>query len=442
MIRRGLPQRLGTQLILVAVVALIMSQAMITPLVHSIRFRSFTAVILDETLSRVAAITQVLERTPADLHETVLESSSSGPFRLRFQTPEDQPLKPGDPDLAADLIARSEGAIVAARVTAHNQVPSGRSSIHIVTDLAQGRQLVATFELPDIFGKAARISLQVALAVSLVTALLMWLILRRLTRPVEQLTKAADALGRGESVEPVPETAPQDVRDAIVAFNRMQVRIREHISERTRMLASVSHDLRTPITALRLQTEFVDDSEQRERMQRTLDEMQAVTESALAYLSNTRTSEAPKMADIAALLDSVCEDLRLLGRDVEFEYVRGFNAQCRPHQLARALRNLIDNASLYGLRARVTLDRRTDSLTLAIDDDGPGIPDDQIEAMQQPFTRMESSRNAHTGGHGLGLALARDIIETHGGTLTLANRDGGGLRQTVTLPTVAEKLPA
>lgn len=433
------PRRLGPQLILVAVAALVVSQALITPAVHSLRFQGYADQVAEETVARVAAVAQILMHTPAELHAAVLDSTVSRPFKVWLEAPDARVPAPetGDIDLARALIDQAGGAVTAATVERLKQGRAGDPMIRVSAWLGNGDRLGAQFRPPDFFGRGARTSLQVALGVSLITALIMWLILQRLTQPLERLTRAADALGRSDTVVPLPEAGPADVRETIAAFNRMQLRIQAHMAERTRLLASVSHDLRTPITALRLQAEFVTDADQRARMQRTLGEMQAVTESALTYLSQGRSDEPVRLVDLAALIDSVVEDLRLLGHVVEFEYQRGWTLQGRTHALRRALHNLIENAVLYGERATVRLERETVGLAVVIDDVGPGIPSACMADMMEPFARMEGSRNRHTGGHGLGLAIARDILDAQGGSLELSNRRTGGLSQRVRLSDLA-----
>lgn len=280
-----------------------------------------------------------------------------------------------------------------------------------------------------------------ALASVLTTAAVLVLIViftvRRTTRPLRELAAAAERFGRGEAVAPLAEHGPSDVRQTVVAFNAMQDRLKRFVDDRTRMLAAISHDLRTPITSLRIRAEMVDDAETRDAMMRTLADMQAMVEETLSFARDEATSEATRTVDLAALLDSLCDDLAAMGKDVTFEESERLALPCRPTALGRAFRNLIENAVLYGTRARVTLRRDGDSAVVEIDDDGPGIAEADQARVFEPFVRLESSRSKATGGIGLGLSIARTIVHAHGAEIALANRAGGGLRATVRLPIAA-----
>lgn len=269
--------------------------------------------------------------------------------------------------------------------------------------------------------------------VALVFSLGAWLIARRISRPLRRLTNATERLGRGEELEPLPEEGPEDIRSTTATFNRMQIRLRRFVEDRTRMLAAIGHDLRTPITSLRLRAEFVSDVETREKILATLDEMQAMVEATLAFARSEAIAEPTRVVDVTALLESLCDDLGDLGWDVALRSNGRLPCACRPDSLRRALRNVIENAVRYGDRARVTLESQPGSVDIVVDDDGPGIPEEERERVFAPFVRLEGSRNQNTGGVGLGLAIARSIFRSHGGDVALA--DGGpGLRVRMHLP--------
>jgi signal transduction histidine kinase len=214
----------------------------------------------------------------------------------------------------------------------------------------------------------------------------------------------------------------------------MRGRLQRFVQDRTRMLAAISHDLRTPITTLRLRAEFVEDEETRAKILETLDEMQRITEATLAFAREEAAAEDTRTVDLAALVDSVCADLADLGQDVAFGGPERAPYTCRPVSLKRAVRNLIENAVTYGERARVTLEQAADSFRIVVEDDGPGIPEAEFERVFAPFVRLEESRSPETGGIGLGMAIARSIVRGHGGDITLANRQDGGLRAVIHLP--------
>jgi signal transduction histidine kinase len=252
------------------------------------------------------------------------------------------------------------------------------------------------------------------------------------------LAVAAEALGRGQAPAPLDEVGPSDVRATVQAFNRMQARLRRFVDDRTRMLAAISHDLRTPITSLRLRAEFIDDEDTKARILVTLDEMQKMVEGTLAFAREEATSEPTRTVDLAALVESTVLDLADLGAEVTFADPGRIALACRPVALRRAVRNLIENAVRYGERCRVRLDADRDEVRIVLEDDGPGIPEDERERVFEPFVRLEASRSQATGGIGLGLAIARSIVRAHGGDIALANRPAGGLVVTVTLPPAAD----
>jgi signal transduction histidine kinase len=263
---------------------------------------------------------------------------------------------------------------------------------------------------------------------------LMIFMVRRITRPLAQLAVAADRFGRGEAGPPLAEYGPLDIQETIRAFNHMRARLERFVQDRMRMLAAISHDLRTPITALRVRAELIEDGETRDKICATLDEMQHMTEATLAFVREEAIQEDTRLLDLDALVQSVCDDLSDTGKDVTFCGPGKTPYRCRAVGLKRALSNLVENAVTYGQRARVTLTTVQDTLSITIDDDGPGIATSDMERIFEPFVRLETSRSRETGGVGLGLAIARSIVRGHGGEITLANRPQGGLRVTVQMP--------
>lgn len=272
----------------------------------------------------------------------------------------------------------------------------------------------------------------------IITAMLLSVVsvlaVRRIGRPLRRLTDSVERLGRGEEVEPLPEDGAEDLRRTSVAFNRMQARIRSFVADRTLMLAAISHDLRTPITSMRLRAEFVEDPEVRDKLIATLDEMKSMTEASLAFAREEGQAEPTRAVDLDALVESLCDDLAELGWDVRVEAGGRIPWRCRPDALRRAMRNVIENAVRYGDRARVRLALSAERLAIEVDDDGPGIAEIDRERVFTPFVRLEGSRNRSTGGVGLGLSIARTIVRAHGGDVLLANRPAGGLRTTIQLP--------
>ncbi len=268
-----------------------------------------------------------------------------------------------------------------------------------------------------------------------VTVLSVWAV-RRSTAPLALFAWAAERLGRDVNAPDLPEDGPYEVHRAARAFNEMQRRLRSMISDRTQMLAAISHDLRTPITRLRLRAEFVDDAEQRAKMLGDLEQMEAMIAATLAFAREDSTDEPRKILDLAVLVQSACDEAVDVGRDAVYTGTARASYSGRPLALKRVLANLIDNAVTYGGRARVALEVAPERFVITVEDDGPGIPDSELERVFEPFYRVEASRSRDTGGTGLGLAVVRSIVRGHGGNVVLANRAEGGLRATIILPRV------
>ena len=266
-----------------------------------------------------------------------------------------------------------------------------------------------------------------------IAGLAVW-VARRAIAPLGRFAAAAARFGADVEAPPLSESGPSEIRAAAQSFNRMQRRIRRFVEERTQMLAAVSHDLRTPITRLRLRAEFVEDGEQRAKMLKDLDEMEAMIAAVLAFAREETAAERRTTVDLAALLREIGSELVEAGGKVEVSAPPSLGYEGRPMALKRAFANLIGNAVVYGGRAMVRLTGAGDRLVVTIDDSGPGIPEAEQEKVFAPFYRLERSRSRDTGGTGLGLSVARTVFRGHGGDIALGNRPEGGLRQTVTLP--------
>lgn len=427
--------------------------------------------VKSEFLSRAASVAQLLESTPPNVQGEVL--AASGTTYSRFWVTPSAPeavaswrrdafgelTKPlpsfaalGSPEKLAPAPA-SDALIDAA--TAHTGAnwseltpsawPLSRPAKFVHLDDAFGMGLAVQLKdgswLNTAFAKPAATAFWTAPTVATLgmTVLLLSVIaaflVRGITRPMRRMADAAEAVGRGER-SMLPETGPDDVRQTAEAFNLMQARLQRFIDDRTRMLAAIGHDLRTPITSLRLRAEFVSDEETREKMLATIDELRAMTEAGLAFAKEEATEEEVRAVDVSALVESLCEDLAELGHDVAFAENGRIRLRCRPDALKRAVRNLVENAVRYGSLARVRVVELSEAVEIIVEDAGPGVPEDSIEEVFEPFHRLESSRSRETGGIGLGLAIVRTVARRHGGEVTLRNLPSG-LRATISLPKAA-----
>lgn len=264
--------------------------------------------------------------------------------------------------------------------------------------------------------------------------LLSVLITRWLTLPIKRVAFAATHLTPGGTMQPVPEAGPQEVRELAQAFNGMQARITDLVARRTLALAAVSHDLRTPLTRLKLRVEELPDQPSAP-MLRDIRDMEDMIEATLSYLQGDAKSEVPRAIDLIALLDTILGNARDAGHIVELVAPSHLVINARRVGLKRALSNLIENATRYSTAVSVIVTTGTATIQIAIKDNGPGIPDDQLATVYEPFVRLEASRNRETGGVGLGLTIAKSNIEANGGSIMLRNRHAGGLCAVVTLPT-------
>ena len=255
--------------------------------------------------------------------------------------------------------------------------------------------------------------------------------------PLSLLASAAERLGVDVNIEPLSEKGPSEVRRAAHAFNTMQTRLKRFIQDRTQMLAAISHDLRTPITRLRLRAEFVDDDVQRRKMLNDLDEMEAMISATLTFARDDSTNEMATPVDAAAIIEALCSDHAAAGQAVSYAGPDSLELVAKPMALKRAINNFVENAVKYGKCARVTVTPGTRDLFIFIDDDGPGISPADAERVFAPFTRLERSRSRETGGTGLGMTIARNAIRSMGGDVELINRPEGGLRVQVSLPMAA-----
>jgi len=314
--------------------------------------------------------------------------------------------------------------------------------LNVAVQLAGGEWLSFVSVLPE---KGHAISRQFVLSMIFMAATILlvsvWAV-RRVTRPLGGIAEAAERLGKDIEAPPLDEVGTLEMRRAVQAFNGMQERLRRFIQDRTRMLAAISHDLRTPLTTLRLRSENVDNIEERTKMLATIAEMTSMVEATLSFARDEASTEPHRRIDLTALVASVVDDLTEAGKTVTMtgkeEEETSIIYECEPGALKRALSNLVENAVNYAGAAQVSLRDGTDNIEIAVEDDGPGIPEEALSQVFQPFYRLEESRSRETGGVGLGLAIARSVVQAHGGDLSLSNRPEGGLRATILLPLTSQ----
>ena len=453
------PKSLAGQLTLLLLLALATAQGIAVALFAWERIEALRHAHRDDAVQRTATVARLLAGTPSTLHEAVIAAASTEPVRFSLTgEPVVDATDAGErasaiaDDLSAALGAPAAGVRVAPLWTRYMDDDDRWDDEHddddhdhehwkpdwftASVDLGHGRWLnVAAGPPPGApaWGVAfVAVFLLSALGIAGVAVVMG----RRIAKPMRRLASAAGRLGRGETVDDLSEAGPAETRETVRAFNLMRGRLDRYVRDRTAMLAAVSHDLRTPITSLRLHAEFVEDAETRAKILAALDEMQRMTEDALAFIREDMQREETRTVDLHALLDSVTADLAELGHDIAIHDTGRVLVACRATALRRAFRNLLENAATHGGRAFTWIERDDEGLRVVVEDEGPGIPEADLERMFEPFVRLEASRSRETGGSGLGLAIARGIVRGHGGDVRLENRADGGLRATVTLPGV------
>jgi signal transduction histidine kinase len=274
-----------------------------------------------------------------------------------------------------------------------------------------------------------------ALCFGIVIIVMAALLLRWVTRPLRDLAHAAERFRIDTKPEPVSEDGPQEVRRAARAFNAMRSRIQTLVGERTQALAAVSHDLRTPITRVRLRTDMIDDEQTRQLIDADLREMETMIDQTLEFLRIGDSGEARRLVNIASIAETLVDDAVDAGREASFSGLDSIAVAGQPIALKRAISNVVGNALKYALRVEVEVRATNDGARIIVRDDGPGIPADKVESVFSPFVRLEASRNKETGGVGLGLTIARSIIRSHGGDIVLASHSSGGLEAVIFIPT-------
>lgn len=447
--------RLRTQLALLVLSVLVLAQALSLWLFVDERSLAIQAAIGAEAAGRAANVAQLIEGAPEQLHDQIIRAATSPLVRFNLT---DTPIVTHEHN--------DEGGAVKARVRALLEDSYSRDIRVEVHEIEQGllplpnlSPEMAEMHAEMMRGSLAAIEMELSIALSggkwlnvgtrferpplqwskasnasfgIITTLLLlvsfWLLLMRLTGPLNTLAQASDRLGRGAGEGPLPIVGPKEVRDLTNAFNTMQDRLTRFVSDRTQMLAALAHDLRSPLTALRVRAEMVEDEDTRASLVASSEEMHQMVSATLDFAKGVGQHEDVQPTDLHRLISGIETQGLTVSSDQKLV------VPVKSGAMRRALRNLIENAARYGETAQVSWDIVGKNAHIYIDDQGPGIPDADLDAVFGPYVRLEASRSRNTGGHGLGLSIARSIILEHGGTVVLSNLTQGGLRAEVRLP--------
>lgn len=470
---RGVPQSLFGRLLLLLTGGLIVAQLLSAALLLQDRDQTLYHAIGGHVAQRITAIVNLLDTLSDSERRRLVAALDLPPTRIRldmswetemasddryhttlfrallkrqlgpnrqFQLEINDELPPPPPSQnrprwgrSESLPAPPEGLERPQRWRRHAMMMGLRNFV-VQVRLGDGETVTFQQMLPEeIIAWPVRLLLMLLILLVSVT-LLAVLAVRTLTRPLAILADAASELGRDIHRPPLDESGPLEIRRAAHAFNTMQERLIRYIEDRNRILASVSHDLKTPITRLRLRTELLDDAPLREKFLTDLDDMQRMAQASLDFLRGGEDSEPLSSVDLNALMESLQEDAEETGHAVGITGAARQPLRCRPLALKRCLTNLLDNALKYGQQVTLSVTDTPAVVIFTVRDRGPGIPEAERERVFEPFYRLEGSRSRDTGGTGLGLSIARNIARAHGGELILRNREQGGLEAIVELP--------
>ena len=436
---RWVPRTMASRLYLILFVGLLLAHGLSFGLLFYERYVSATSMMLSNLQRDVTTSVAVLDNVPASEREKWLPILERRTYRYILG-----PGQSGHP-LTSDrarAVVRQISTVIGDRYKVRaNSVSASPERFHVHLTLRDGSPLtIEITPMPLPIAQWLPIVFAVQVGVLLLCA---WIAVRLATRPLARLAHAAESLSPDGDGPRLTAGGPVEVATAMTAFNTMQDRIARNLKERLQILAAISHDLRTPITRMKLRTEAMSDSPERGKLIDDLSEMEHLVRDGVAYARSVHgASEPPRRVDLNAFLESLVLDYEDTGKTVTISSRIRLQVTTRPQALRRVLSNLLDNAIKYAGAAELNVtggDRQ--SVSIAVLDRGPGIPDDQLESVMQPFYRLEASRSRDTGGTGLGLAIAQQLTVSIGGSLALRNREGGGLQATVTLDNIDQAVP-
>lgn len=418
------PRTLASRLALIFFTGLVLAYGLSFGLQAYERYISSRSMMLSNLELDVATSVAILDRLPAAERPAWLPRLERRTYRYRLDSGQTGSAMPSeDPPMAAESIVKAIGKDY--RLT-FLEIPGPLTHFQAHLRLADGAPLTI-----DVTPASVPVAswLPVVLLIQLAVLLLCtWLAVRLAIGPLTRLSQAVDNLDPNTPGPQLDESGPREVRYAAAAFNALQARIAAYLKERMQLLAAISHDLQTPITRMKLRVEVMDDGVEKDKLWSDLSAMEHLVREGVAYARSMDVgTEAPCRIDLDAFLDSVVFDYQDSGAKVERLGSTGTTLQTRPHALRRVLVNLLDNALKFAGAAQLEVSQHATATVIRVLDEGPGIPAEELNEVLKPFYRVEGSRNRGTGGTGLGLAIAQQLVQAMGGTLTLSNRENGGL---------------
>ncbi|MEX0810481.1 MAG: ATP-binding protein [Dongiaceae bacterium] len=433
-INRLLPRSLLGRAVMILVTPLILLQVVATWVFYDSFWDKITRRLASAVAGDVAAIVELMVASPPGSNFQPLFDMAERTMDIRFEWRPGITL-PSDPVVTRETLVDIKLARALASIVGRPFAIDSRSIeklVEIHVQLPDG-VVIATVPRLRLFSSTTYVFILWMVGTSVGLFAVAILFMRKQIRPIRRLAAAADAFGKGRPVEDYAPKGAAEVHLAGTAFLRMRDRIRRQMAQRTEMLAGVSHDLRTPLTRMRLELAMMPPHESAEELKADIDEMEKMLEGYLAFARGEGTEQAQQV-DLAPLLREAIGNAERAGASIEATVPDGLVTWVRPDAFRRCVSNLLSNARLHGGKVAVTARRFKERVEIAIDDDGPGIPPEHREAVFRPFYRLDSSRNPETGGVGLGLTIARDVMRSHGGDLVLEKAPLGGLRALIRLP--------
>jgi len=445
------PRTLAVQLVTVTALAVVLSNVGVAAYFDRFNFAQNQTFLTDRFVDRTTSVATTLREVPPQSRGVVMRNMGMWNWKFSQITGPvaAQPMDDEESALArrlAESLPTDQARDGAVSVRAHvdlaslpkgqgpGRFPPGSDAVQAFLPIDQNTTLSAVNLRPR--SNPPYEIIVATIVATLLASIATIFVTRRVVRPLSELTRAASLGATSGGVVPrVPETGPEDVRAAASAFNSMTEKVTSTLESQRHLLSAVGHDLRTPITAMRINLEFVGDDDLRTGLLRNLDELQVLTEQVLSAARGAG-GEAKRQVDLSALVESLCTDLDEMGEPVKWDISSPAPINCRPNEIRRAVRNLVENAVAYGGEADVRIKDAPGGYEILVEDRGPGIPEGDQARVFEPFVRLESSRNLETGGTGLGLTLVKAIAEGHGGDVRLENRPEGGLRARMRLPRV------
>lgn len=425
------PRTLASRLSLIFLVCLILAQALSFGAQYYERYESAKNTMLGNLETDVSTSIAILDRLPAEERMSWLQQLERRNYRYLLD--DGSPGTPMDLSDAPIAVTSINDAIGQKYPMTFTDIPGPTKHFQAHLKLADGSPVTI-----DV--RPAMVPLSPWLPIVLLGQLALmiactWLAVRIAIRPLTRLAEAVDNLDPNVHAVHLDEKGPTEVAHAAIAFNSMQARIAAYLKERMQLLAAISHDLQTPITRMKLRAEFMDDCIEKDKLWSDLSEMEHLVREGVAYARSVHgATEESRRTDLDSFLDSLVFDYQDVGKDVQLSGKCGAVIDIRPHALRRVLVNLTDNAVKFAGAAELKVEANKGSLSVKVMDRGPGIAEEELAHVMEPFYRVENSRNRSTGGTGLGLAIAQQLALALGGSLTLSNREGGGLCAELKLP--------